>query len=510
MTRNTVETTCTGMNSGEPPDDCSMVIFGASGDLTHTRLLPALYALHRLALLPKHFAIIGTARRKWDDAQFREQMRAAIGESQHLDERSWGAFASTLHYVSGDATAASEESYARLRDKIDAVRTTAHIPPNVVFHLATAPDFYAEIVEKLAAAGLLDNHDGWRRVIIEKPFGRDEASARELDQRILRVIDESQLYRVDHYLGKETVQNMLVFRFANPGFEPIWNRNYIDHVQITVAEDGGIDARAGYYERAGVVRDMLQNHLLQLLCMTAIEPPVAYDGRGLRNETVKVLQAIRPIDARAAVLGQYGAGSIEYPPLPAYREERDVAPDSTTPTFVALALHIDNWRWSGVPFYVRTGKRLPQKTAAIIIRFKPTPHLMFPLEGDETPALLQHNVLTFHLQPDEGITHSFLAKQPGPKICLQPVKMQFEYGAAFGIEEPPSAYQWLLFDAMHGDQTLFPRSDWIYAAWAIVDPLLRESERRGRDTFPNYAAGSWGPAAADDLLRRDGREWVVP
>jgi glucose-6-phosphate 1-dehydrogenase len=298
---------------------------------------------------------------------------------------------------------------------------------------------------------------------------------------------------------------MLVFRFANPGFEPIWNRHYIDHVQITVAESEGIGTRVGYYDRTGVVRDMVQNHLLQLLCMTAMEPPLSYDGMALRNETVKVLQAVQPIDLQHdCVLGQYGRGEMESHEVAAYRAEAGVPADSTTPTFAALKLTLDNWRWAGVPFYLRTGKRLPQKYTEITIHFKPTPHLMFPADADER---LHSNVLTFSLQPNEGIVHRFLAKQPGPDICLRPVTMHFRYDLTFGIERPPSAYEWLLHDAMQGDQTLFARSDWIYEAWSIVDPVLKHWETAAVPDLPLYAAGTWGPKAAQELLARDGRAW---
>jgi glucose-6-phosphate 1-dehydrogenase len=412
-----------------------------------------------------------------------------------------------LMYVQGDFTSPVSEAYATLQEKIIKLQAERHIPNNILFHLATPPSFYAEIAQKLADASLLHSDYGWRRMIIEKPFGYDEASARALDRQLLRLIDEEQLYRIDHFLGKETVQNMLVFRFANPGFEPIWNRNYIDHVQITVAESDGIGTRAGYYDPAGVVRDMLQNHLLQLLCITAMEPPVSYDGISLRNETFKVLQALEPVDVLSdSVLGQYGPGLVDGQAVRGYREEDDVSHDSTTPTFVALKLKPANWRWAGVPFHLRTGKRLLRKLTQISIHFKPTPHLMFPADD---PDRLQQNILAFRLQPEEGIHHTFLAKQPGPDICVRPVKMHFHYNSAFGIAEPPSAYEWLLLDAMRGNQTLFPRSDWIYKAWSIVDPIVQHWESSAPPDLPNYPAGSWGPAAADVLLKRDERAWYT-
>ena len=300
------------------------------------------------------------------------------------------------------------------------------------------------------------------------------------------------------------MQNLLVVRFANPSFEPIWNRNYIDHVQITVAEDIGIGTRAGFYEKTGVVRDMVQNHLLQLLCMTAIEPPVRYDGAGLRDETAKVMEAIRLLDVRHdAVRGQYGPGHMDGEAVPGYRQEKNVAPDSNTPTYASLRIKIDNWRWSGVPFYLRTGKRLGRKLTEVAIHFKPTPHLMFPVERDS----LSGNILAFRLQPEEGIMQTFVAKQPGPGLCLQPVTMNFRYASAFGVEQLPNAYSWLLHDAMGGDQTLFARADWIYRAWQIVEPVIEHWASEPPHDFPNYAAGSWGPLAAEGLLRADGRVW---
>lgn len=495
----------TGLARGNPPDPCLLVVFGASGDLAHRKLFPALYSLHRQRLLPQPLAIIGFAHGEWDDAGFRREMHAAVKKDQTVDAGQWREFAERLSFVRGDFT--SSDDYAVLRQRIEKARSENDLPDNVLFHLAAPPSFYAEITERLAAAKLLQSQQGWRRVAIEKPFGHDEPSARELDRRLLSVISEGQLFRVDHYLGKETVQNMLAFRFANPSFEPLWNRDHIDHVQITAAEDVGVGSRGKYYDQTGAIRDMVQNHLLQLVCMTAMDPPVSYDGTSLRNETYKVLQAVRPLNLeRDCVLGQYGAGTIEGQNVPSYRDEGHVAGDSTTPTFAAIRLSLDNWRWSGVPFYLRTGKRLPRKVTEITVSFKPTPHLMFPLKN---PERLQNNTLTFRLQPDEGIFHRFLAKQPGPELTLQPVTMRFRYDAAFGIEELPGAYEWLLLDEMQGDQTLFPRSDWIYKAWSIVDPLVRKQQSQAPRDFPNYAAGAWGPSNSDNMLTRDGRVWCV-
>jgi glucose-6-phosphate 1-dehydrogenase len=509
MEEQSLQVSSTGMAPGTPPDACVVVIFGVAGDLGRHTLIPSLYSLGYQGLMPKPCAIIGVARRDWDDDTFRDQMQGFARHHHLYTDDHWQQFARNLYFVSGELSSAPSEMYAALHDRIAQIQGECRIPDNVLFHLSIPPKLYGETIGKCAAASLLTSDRGWRRVIIEKPFGHDEASARQLDRQLLEVIQEEQLYRVDHYLGKETVQNMLAFRFGNPGFEPIWNRNYIDHVQITVAEEGGIGTRAGYYDTIGVVRDMVQNHLLQLLCMTAIEPPVGYDGTSLRNETFKVLQAARSLDIQHdCVLGQYGAGKSDTgEALRAYRDEENVPADSTTPTYVALKIMLDSWRWAGVPFYLRTGKRLPAKLAEINIHFKPTPCLMFPIAEGEP---LHNNILVFRLQPDEGILHTFLAKQPGAGMRLRPVTMHFRYDAAFGIKELPSAYEWLLHDAMHGDQTLFPRSDWIYKAWSLMDPLIAYwDEAASPASLPNYEAGSWGPAEADRLLERDGREWHV-
>ena len=496
---------CSGMAHSTPPDPCVVVIFGVAGDLGRTTLVPSLYALACQKLLPEPCAILGVARRDWDDETFRDEMRQWAQASKDFSDQTWRQFAPCLYFVGGDFDASA--TYTTLRQRLSEIQAAQHIADNVLFHLAVPPSFYGVIAQQLTTASLFQSQHGWRRIVLEKPFGYDAASARALDHQLLTVVREEQLYRVDHYLGKETVQNMLVFRFANPGFEPIWNRQYIDHVQITAAESEGIGTRAGYYDSIGAVRDMVQNHLLQLLCMTAMEPPLSYDGVALRNETVKVLQAVQPIDVHQdCVLGQYGAGEIEAHEVPAYRAETDVPVDSTTPTFAALKLTLDNWRWAGVPFYLCAGKRLPQKYTAITLHFKPTPHLMFPVDDARR---LHNNVLTFSLQPNEGIVHTFLAKQPGPDICLRPVTMHFRYDLTFGIQRPPSAYEWLLHDAMQGNQTLFARSDWLYEAWSIVDPVIKHWETKAPQDLPLYAAGTWGPKAAQELLARDGRAWHI-
>jgi glucose-6-phosphate 1-dehydrogenase len=479
-----------------------MVIFGASGDLTGRELLPSLYELWRKDLLPDPFAVLGTARTDWDDDSFREEMRRWVDPE---DPERWREFARRVHYVCTDLTAPPDADYARLEERIGEVRELHGIPDHVLYHLAVPPAFFTETARKMKAAGLATSDSGWRRLVVEKPFGTDRESAEELNRALQTAFPEDQIYRIDHYLGKETVQNMLVFRFANPGWEPIWNRNYIDHVQITASEQLGIGDRAGFYEKTGVVRDMVQNHLLQLFCITAIEPPVRCLGTSVRDETAKVLGAVNHLNpARDFVAGQYGPGRIDGTRVAGYREEDGVDPDSTTPTFAALRLTVDNWRWAGVPFYLRTGKRLERKLTEVVVHFRPTPHTMFPGQGDA-----HRNVLAFRLQPREGIVQRFAAKRPGPELSIEPVQMNFGYAGAFGIEEPPRAYAWLLLDAMQGDQTLFARSDWIRRAWSVVDPLVDHwEEGDGVPELPNYEAGSWGPDAARQLIQADGREWT--
>jgi glucose-6-phosphate 1-dehydrogenase len=497
----TIETECRGFGPCAP-DPCVMVIFGASGDLTSRSLLPSLFELAQKGLLPEGFAVLGFARRDWSDEQFRQTMLESVKDQCDFDPECWEELAPRLHYLAGDFTA--EDDYHTLGERLEEIRRGADLPDNVFFHLATPPSFFGTIAEKLDAVGLSRGESGWRRLVIEKPFGEDRASARKLQRELQAVFAEDQIYRIDHFLGKETVQNMLVFRFANPSFEPIWNHRFIDHVQITVAEELGIGTRGAFYEKTGVVRDMIQNHLLQLLCMTAMEPPVAYNPQSLRDETVKVLRAIRPPEPEDCVCGQYGPGTMEGKDVLGYRDEERVAADSTTSTFAAMKLKVGTWRWSGVPFYLRTGKRLARKLTEVAVYFKPTPHLMFPL-GDGQPSY--QNVLTFRLQPEEGILQHFVAKQPGSDIRLTPVTSRFLYADAFGITSPPRAYAWLLLDVMEGDQTLFTREDWIDQAWSIVDPIVARLEGDPPRELPNYAAGSWGPEAAAALINRHGRRW---
>jgi glucose-6-phosphate 1-dehydrogenase len=495
-----------GLRRGDPVEPCVMVIFGATGDLTRRELLPSLFELHRKQLLPERFAVIGFSQGEWDSAAFRREMRRAVDASCG-GTPDWESFAERLSFVRGDAASAPPDGYAALIAEIDRVRARFDIPANVLFHMAVPPSLFGTIAARLGASGLSRSDEGWRRLVVEKPFGRDRTSAQDLDRQLQHVFGEDQIYRIDHFLGKETVQNMLVFRFANPSFEPVWNRNYIDHVQITVAEDIGIGTRAAFYEQTGVVRDMVQNHLLQLLCMTAMEPPVSYEATSLRNETVKVLDAINvvPVDIDGgAVRGQYGPGEHSGKPVPGYRQEPGVPHDSATSTFAAIKLTLDNWRWAGVPFYLRTGKRLARKLTEVAIVFKPTPHRMFRGAGIRPE---HHSVLVFELQPNEGIVQTLAAKQPGPDLAVRTVTMNFGYAEAFGVEEPPRAYAWLLLDVMQGDQTLFARADWIDKAWQIVDPIVQRWSAEPPAHVPNYAGGSAGPDASLEMLQRDGRRW---
>ena len=525
MANHAFEASCQGYGSANPAP-CLMVIFGASGDLTRRSLLPSLFELAREGLLPEPFAVLGVARSDWDDEHFRRSMREAVSPEDSGAEGAWKGFARSLHYLSGDFQ--RDDSFHALRERVGELRHSLGLPDNLLFHLAVPPDFFAPICERLNRVGLANsagepgggekrrgddgdddggNGAGWRRVIIEKPFGEDRTSARALHADLQRVFAERQIYRIDHFLGKETVQNMLVFRFANPAFEPIWNHRFIDHVQITVAEDIGIGSRGSFYEKTGVVRDMIQNHLLSLLSMVALEPPVTYDARSLRNETVKVLQAIAPPQARDFVVGQYQAGRVGGQAVRGYRDEDAVAADSTTATFAAIELGVDNWRWTGVPFYLRTGKRMARGLTEVSVHLKPAAHPMFPVSGDSEP---ERNLIVFRVKPDEGILQSFNAKRPGAELCLAPVTSRFSYAEAFGIERPPRAYAWLILDAMQGEQTLFAREDWVEEAWRIVDPLVERLAQAHPDQLHGYAAGTWGPAAADELLARAGRRWVHP
>jgi glucose-6-phosphate 1-dehydrogenase len=488
----------------------SLIIFGASGDLARRKLIPALWCLYASRTLPEPFAIVGSARTEMSDTEFRTRMREAVEEFARLQPPSahvWDHFAAAMTYVPGDP--GDPELYARLEARLREDEQARGGHANRLFYCATPPSLYDDIVEHLGASGLARRDRGWTRIIVEKPFGRDLASAQALNRQLAGVFAEEQIYRIDHYLGKETVQNILVFRFANGIFEPLWNRNHVSHVQVTVAESLGVETRGSYYEEAGALRDMMQNHLLQLLCLIAMEPPVTFDAGPVRDEKNKVMRAIRPIDpARvdaAAVRGQYGPGYVDGTRVVGYRAEKGVASDSTAETYAALRLQVDNWRWAGVPFYLRTGKRLPKRVSEILIRFNRTPHMIFRRE----PAGADPNLLMIRIQPDEGIALRVAAKTPGPDLKLGPVTLDFDYAEVFG-GEPPEAYERLLLDAIHGDATLYARGDWVEDAWRVLDPVLTAWAATPAPSFPNYEAGSWGPAEADAFLTRDGAAWHRP
>jgi glucose-6-phosphate 1-dehydrogenase len=489
-----------GLNLLRTPDPCAVVIFGASGDLTRRKLFPAIYSLAVRNLLPDELAIVGVARSEETDAEFRARMKDAVREfgRDPIDEKVWKRLAEGLHYISTDFAAdEGEDELVELLTRLDEERGTQG---NRVFYLAVPPGAISTLVEEIGSRR--GERRGWTRVIVEKPFGTDRESARRLNEEIHRYFDEREIFRIDHYLGKETVQNMLALRFANGIFEPIWNRQFVDHVEITVAESIGIEGRAAFYESAGAIRDVFQNHLLQLVALTAMEPPIDFTSESVRNEKVKVLHAIRPPGSKRVVRGQYGPGHIEGKAVPGYREEPGVAPRSTTETFVAAKLYVDNWRWAGTPFYVRVGKRLAKRETTIAIQFKRAPHPPFARAASEG---VSPNVLLVHIQPDEGVSLGIGAKVPGQWMTLRTVHMDFLYGGAFRTELP-EAYERLILDCLLGDATLFTRADEVDEQWALVDSVVA-SWKRDRTSFPNYDAGTWGPREADELLRRDGRAW---
>jgi glucose-6-phosphate 1-dehydrogenase len=490
-----------------PADPCAIVIFGASGDLTKRKLIPALFDLATNNCLAPRFAIVGVARTPMSDEAFRGICGEAVKEASegggtHPSQIS--EFTKNVSYVA--ANYAHDDAYKGLAQRLDELDKQRGLQGNRLFYLATPPTVYAQIVLRLSEAGLArpPRDHSWARIIIEKPFGSDRESAAKLNQTVLDVFSEKQVYRIDHYLGKETVQNLLVFRFGNGIFEPLWNRNYVDHVQITAAETLGVEHRAEFYDNTGALRDMIQSHMLQLASMVAMEPPATFDATAVRNEKLKVLQSIRPRSPeeiqRDVVRGQYGPGKSEGKDVPGYRAEPDVRNESATETFVAGKFEIDNWRWAGVPFYARTGKRLPRRVTEIAIQFRRAPHIVFREKNVEP------NWLVLNIQPDEGITLSFSAKLPGPEMLIKNVAMDFCYREAFGAGSP-SAYSTLINDCMRGDATLFDRGDSVEAAWALVDPILDYWKNAPAPRFPNYAAGTWGPREADELLEKDGRHW---
>jgi len=487
---------------------CVMVIFGATGDLTKRKLIPALLNLAHEDILSKQFAIVGFAGNDLDTESFRKTLGEEMPKfaPNPIDLKMWKELSQRLYYVKGDFQ--DPEAYKRLQKQIEEADKAHNTGGNKFFYLAVSPRFFAPIVDQLGAVGLTKEQDGhWTRVIVEKPFGHDLQSARQLNADLKKTLEEKQIYRIDHYLGKETVQNVMVFRFTNNIIEPLWNRNYVDHVQITAAETVGVEHRGGFYETAGALRDMVPNHLFQLLTMSAMEPPISFDADEVRNKQAEVLHAIQPVNPEDVltnmVRGQYGDGIIDGERVAGYRSEPDVAPESNTETFVALKLQIDNWRWAGVPFYLRTGKSLAQRATEIVIQFRRTPFVLF---RNTTVKNIETNRLVIHIQPDEGISLSFGAKVPGAIMRLGLVNMDFDYKSYFGLEHG-TGYERLLRDCMAGDATLFQRSDMVEAGWNVIQPILDVWHALPSRGFPNYAAGSWGPAEAEDLLERDGRAW---
>jgi glucose-6-phosphate 1-dehydrogenase len=498
-----------GLETERIPAPCVFVIFGGSGDLARRKLFPALYNLAVSRLLPPGVSVLGVATTPRSDDQFRQLMHDSVGQFSRrkpVDETVWSDFASRLHYLAGKFE--DQRTFERLHEKLDELDRTNGTRGNRIYYLAIPPSEFRTVNDNLSRAGLVaapTDTARWTRIIVEKPFGTNLTSSDALNADLQRVFDEKQIFRIDHYLGKETVQNLMALRFGNAIFEPIWNRNHVDHVQITVAEDIGVEGRGKFYEEAGAMRDIVQNHLLQLLMVTAMEPPVAFTPDEVRDEKVKVLRALKPMAPddmdKLAVRAQYAAGNFAGQPVVAYRQEPNVSPESTVETFVALRMEIDNWRFAGVPIYVRAGKRLTKRMTEVSVHFKNVPHMLLAQGGPVEP-----DVLAIRIQPDEGIGLRFVAKVPGPTMTLRPVTMDFRYGATFG-GSGPEAYERLLLDAMLGDPTLFARTDEVSAAWRFVTPILEHWARSGLRDLPSYPAGTWGPTEATELIERDGRHW---
>jgi glucose-6-phosphate 1-dehydrogenase len=493
----------------KPAPNCAMVIFGANGDLTKRLVVPALYNLTRSNLLPEHFALVGVDHNDRTSESWATQLhdflaetlKGGSGDAAKVDETAWKKLAATMSYLKGDFT--EPQTFADVRTHLEERDKKDNLGGNALFYLAVSDRFFGPIVDALGKAELFKDDHGWRRVVVEKPFGHDLASAKALNADLLKSLREDQIYRIDHFLGKETVQNIMALRFANGMFEPIWNRDRIDHVQITVAETVGVETRGKFYETTGALRDMVPNHLFQLVAMTAMEPPVSFDANAVRDKKAEIFLAMHPLKPEDAVRGQYAAGKIGKESTKAYRDEEDVARDSATETYVALKLGIDNWRWAGVPFYLRTGKRLSKRTTEIAIRFKRAPYAIFR----DTPVdVLPANWLVLRIQPDEGIRLMFNAKEPGPSMVLEGVAMDFHYADWFK-EGPSVGYETLIYDCLIGDATLFQRADQVESAWKIVDPVLDAWASEKPKQFPNYVAGSEGPECADELLTRDGHAW---
>lgn len=497
-----------GIRMERVPEPCVMVIFGATGDLTHRKLLPALYNLALDRRLPGNFNVVGFARRPYTDESFREETSASLNKFSRrkpVQAPVWEQLGPNVHYIQSDFH--NIEGYKKLGELLNKLDQERGTRGNRLFYLSTNPSDYPTIINNLGESGLAypqrAGSENWTRVIVEKPFGHDLESALELNEQFAKVFRENQVYRIDHYLGKETVQNILVFRFANSIFEPLWNRQYVDHIQILVSEELGVEGRGPYYDESGAIRDMVQNHMMQLLSLVCMEPPSNFEANAVRDEKVKVLRAIAPLTPdeviERTVRGQYGSGMVFGKPVPGYREEERVPPGTTTESYVAMKLFVDNWRWAGVPIYLRTGKRLPKRTSEIALHFKEAPHTLF---GQD----VEPNVLVLQIQPNEGISLKFGAKVPGQDLSIRPVTMDFRFGQSFGVSAA-DAYERLILDAMLGDSTLFARRDEVEQAWAIITSIIEGWQLHMPPKFPNYQAGTWGPAEADEFIERDGRRW---